>query len=55
VTCAEILSAVDRSEKIQGLGEFLSDYTNQLLEEGLIINMLDGEKEVLRWIEQTKN
>ena len=55
VTCADILSAVERSEKIQGLGEFLSDYTNQLLEEGLIINMLDGEKEVLRWIEQTKN
>ena len=55
VTCADILSAVERSEKIQGLGEFLSDYTNQLLEEGLIIDMLDGEKEVLRWIEQTKN
>ena len=55
VTRADILSAVDRSEKIQGLWEFLSDYTNQLLEEGLIINMLDGEKEVLRWIEQTKN
>ena len=55
VTRANILSAVDRSEKIQGLWEFLNDYTNQLLEEGLIINMLDGEKEVLRWIEQTKN
>ena len=55
VTCADILSAVERSEKIQGLGEFLSDYTNLLLEEGSIINMLDGKKEVLRWIEQTKN
>ena len=55
VTRANILSAVDRSEKIQGLWEFLNDYTNQLLEEGLIINMLDGEKEVLRWIGQTKN
>jgi hypothetical protein len=55
VTRANILSAVDRSEKIQGLWEFLNDYTNLLLEEGSIINMLDGKKEVLRWIEQTKN
>ena len=55
VTRPDILSAVERSEKIQGLGEFLSDYTDLLLEEGLIINMLDGKKEVLRWIEQTKN
>ena len=55
VTCADILSAVERSEKIQGLGEFLNDYTVLLLEEGLIVSMSDGEKEVLRWIEQTKN
>jgi len=55
VTRPDILSAVERSEKIQGLGEFLSDYTDLLLEEGLIINMLDGKKEVLRWIELTKN
>ena len=55
VTCADILSAVERSEKIQGLGEFLNDYTVLLLEEGLIVSMSDGGKEVLRWIEQTKN
>ena len=55
VTRPDILSAVERSEKIQGLGEFLNDYTNQLLEEGRIVRMSDGEKEVLRWIEQTKN
>jgi hypothetical protein len=55
VTCADILSAVERSEKIQGLGEFLNDYTVLLLEEGRIVSMSDGEKEVLRWIEQTKN
>ncbi len=55
VTRPDILSAVERSEKIQGLGEFLNDYTNQLLEEGRIINMSDGEKEVLWWIKKTKN
>ena len=55
VTRPDILSAVERSEKIQGLGEFLNDYTNQLLEEGRIVRMSDGEKEVLRWIEKTKN
>ena len=55
VARADILSAVERSEKIQGLGEFLSDYTDLLLEEGRIVRMSDGEKEVLRWIEQTKN
>ena len=55
VTRPDILSAVERSEKIQGLGEFLNDYTNQLLEEGRIVRMSDGEKEVLRWIELTKN
>ena len=55
VTRPDILSAVERSEKIQGLGEFLSDYTDLLLEEGRIVSMSDDEKEVLRWIELTKN
>jgi hypothetical protein len=41
--------------EIQGLGEFLNDYTDLLLEEGRIVSMSDGEKEVLIWIEQTKN
>jgi len=55
VTRPDILSAIERSVEVQGLGEFLSDYTVLLLEEGRIINMSDGEKEVLRWIELTKN
>ena len=55
VTRPDILSAIERPVEIQGLGEFLSDYTDLLLEEGRIINMSDGEKEVLRWIELTKN
>ena len=55
VTRPDILSAIERPVEIQGLGEFLNDYTNQLLEEGRIVSMSDGEKEVLRWIEQTKN
>jgi hypothetical protein len=55
VTRANILSAVDRSEEIQGLGEFLKDYIAQLFDESCIVSMSDGGKEVLRWIEQTKN
>ena len=55
VTCPDILSAIERPVEIQGLGEFLNDYTVLLLEEGRIVSMSDGEKEVLRWIEQTKN
>jgi len=41
--------------EIQGLGEFLKDYISQLFEESCIVGMSDGGKEVLRWIEQTKN
>ena len=55
VTRPDILSAIERPVEIQGLGEFLNDYTVLLLEEGRIVSMSDGEKEVLRWIEQTKN
>ena len=55
VTRPDILSAIERPVEIQGLGEFLNDYTDLLLEEGRIVSMSDGEKEVLRWIEQTKN
>jgi hypothetical protein len=55
VTRTDISSAVERSGDAQDWIGFLSDYTNLLLEEGRIINMLDGKKEVLRWIEQTKN
>ena len=55
VTRQDISSAVHPSGDAQGWIGFLSDYTNLLLEEGSIINMLDGKKEVLRWIEQTKN
>ena len=51
----DISSAVHPSGNAQDWLGFLSDYTNLLLEEGRIINMLDGKKEVLRWIEQTKN
>jgi len=55
VTRQDIISAIDPSGDAQSWIGFLSDYTDLLLEEGLIINMLDGKKEVLRWIEQTKN
>ena len=55
VTRQDILSAIDRSEEIQGLGEFLKDYIAQLFDESCIVSMSDGGKEVLRWIEQTKN
>jgi hypothetical protein len=55
VTRQDIISAIDPSGDAQGWIGFLSDYTDLLLEEGLIINMLDGKKEVLWWIKKTKN
>lgn len=55
VTRQDILSAIERPMEIQGLGEFLKDYISQLFEESCIVGMSDGGKEVLRWIEQTKN
>ena len=55
VTRQDILSAIERPMEIQDLSGFLKGYIAQLHEEKSIIYMLDGEKEVLRWIEQTKN
>ena len=55
VTRQDIISAIDPSGDAQSWIGFLSDYTDLLLEEGLIINMLDGKKEVLWWIKKTKN
>ena len=55
VTRQDILSAIERPMEIQGLGEFLKDYISQLFEESCIVSMSDGGKDVLRWIEQTKN
>ena len=55
VTRQDIISAIDPSGDAQSWIGFLSDYTDLLLEEGRIINMSDGEKEVLRWIKKTKN
>ena len=55
VTRQDIISAIDPSGDAQSWIGFLSDYTDLLLEEGRIVSMSDGEKEVLRWIEQTKN
>jgi len=55
VTRQDIISAIDPSGDAQGWIGFLSDYTDLLLEESRIVSMSDGEKEVLIWIEQTKN
>ncbi len=55
VTRQDIISAIDPSGDAQSWIGFLSDYTDLLLEEGRIVSMSDGEKEVLRWIKKTKN
>ena len=50
VTRQEILSAIERPMEIHGLAEFLKAYVDDLLNEGSIVRMFDGEKEVLRWV-----
>ena len=51
VTRQEILSAIERPMEIQGLAEFLKAYVDDLLNEGTIVRMPDGNREVLRWVE----
>ena len=51
VTRQEILSAIERPMEIQGLAEFLKAYVDDLLNEGIIVRMPDGNREVLRWVE----
>ena len=51
VTREKILSAIERPTEIQGLGEFLKAYIDDLPNEGTIVRMTDGEREVLRWVE----
>jgi len=50
VTRQEILSAIERPMEIQGLAEFLKAYVDDLLNEGTIVRMPDGNREVLRWV-----
>jgi hypothetical protein len=50
VSRAEILNSIERPFELQGLAEFLAEYIQNLFDEGKIIEMKDGEKEVLRWI-----
>ena len=50
VTRQEILSAIERPMEIQGLTEFLKAYVDDLLNEGTIVRMSDGNREVLRWV-----
>ncbi|MDA7492236.1 hypothetical protein N8392_01690 [Candidatus Poseidonia sp.] len=50
VTRQEILSAIERPMEIQGLAEFLKSYVDDLLNEGTIVRMPDGTREVLRWV-----
>ena len=51
VTRQEILSAIERPMEIHGLAEFLKAYVDDLLNEGTIVRMPDGNREVLRWVE----
>ena len=51
VTRQEILSAIERPMEIHGLAEFLKAYVDDLLNEGIIVRMPDGNREVLRWVE----
>ena len=51
VTRQEILSAIERPMEIHGLAEFLKAYVDDLLSEGTIVRMPDGNREVLRWVE----
>lgn len=50
VTRQEILSAIERPMEIHGLAEFLKAYVDDLLNEGTIVRMPDGDREVLRWV-----
>ena len=50
MTRQEILSAIERPMEIQGLAEFLKAYLDDLLNEGTIVGMPDGNREVLRWV-----
>ena len=50
VTRQEILSAIERPMEIQGLAKFLKAYVDDLLNEGTIVRMPDGNREVLRWV-----
>ena len=51
VTRKKILSAIERPMEIHGLAEFLEAYIDDLLYEGTIVRMPDGNMEVLRWVE----
>jgi len=50
ITRQEILSAIERPMEIHGLAEFLKAYVDDLLNEGTIVRMPDGNREVLRWV-----